>query len=78
MDVPLAIPTLCQVGLSRVTTLMWAGDHQGIIGSFREKFQQKPGVGEGEPSGPSIKSLHVARFTFCGCKLLAAWDRARF
>lgn len=27
MDVPLVIPTLCQVGLSRVTTLMWVGDH---------------------------------------------------
>lgn len=38
MDVPLVIPTLCQVGLSRVTTLTWAGDHQGISGSFREKF----------------------------------------
>lgn len=49
-----------------------AGDHQGIIGSFREKLQQKLGLGEGEPSGFSIKSLHVARFTFAAvnCSLL--------
>lgn len=39
MYLPLVIPTPCQVGLSRVTTLTWVGDHQGITSSFRDNFQ---------------------------------------